>query len=172
MGCCSYLFLPYWRRVPHCSWQHQETINAAIIVDSITKEWLGVIGGFLAILGVIALPSPPKTQLSVLPVLILADFLKIDQKPMIKRLLISVPLFFGSFLLMQVDFSIILAIFCLDESNAGCFHIVGLNRLVGSSRKLYMITLLSTLFIDCCLHYLYLYRSWRFQTFSATLSQL
>ena len=30
--------------------------NAAVIVDAITKDWLGTIGGVLAILGVIAAP--------------------------------------------------------------------------------------------------------------------
>ena len=33
-----------------------EESNASIIVDSITKEWLGTIGGLLAVLGVIAAP--------------------------------------------------------------------------------------------------------------------
>ena len=31
-----------------------EENNAAVVVDSITKEWLGAVGGVLAILGVIA----------------------------------------------------------------------------------------------------------------------
>lgn len=30
--------------------------NASVIVDAITKEWLGAVGGVLAILGVIAAP--------------------------------------------------------------------------------------------------------------------
>ena len=30
--------------------------NASIIVDAITKDWLGAVGGVLAILGVIAAP--------------------------------------------------------------------------------------------------------------------
>ena len=33
-----------------------EENNAAVVVDSITKEWLGAVGGVLAILGVIAAP--------------------------------------------------------------------------------------------------------------------
>ena len=47
MGCRRHLFLPRER--------DGET-NASIIVDAITKDWLGAVGGVLAILGVIAAP--------------------------------------------------------------------------------------------------------------------
>ena len=33
-----------------------EETNAAVIVDAITKNWLGAVGGVLAVLGVIAAP--------------------------------------------------------------------------------------------------------------------
>ena len=41
--------------------------NAAVVVDSITKEWLGTVGGILAVLGVIAAPIPPVIRRSFGP---------------------------------------------------------------------------------------------------------
>ena len=37
--------------------------NAAVVVDAITKDWLGTVGGFLAILGVIAAPIRNGTKI-------------------------------------------------------------------------------------------------------------
>jgi carbon starvation protein CstA len=67
--------------------------NAGIIVDAITKEWLGMIGGVLAILGVIAAPITSGDTAFRSARLIVADFLHYDQKPIRKRLYIAIPLF-------------------------------------------------------------------------------
>jgi carbon starvation protein CstA len=68
-------------------------IKAAIVVDVITKEWLGVVGGILAILGVIAAPITSGDTAFRSARLIVADFLHFDQKPVRKRLYIAIPLF-------------------------------------------------------------------------------
>ena len=52
-----------------------EESNASVIVDSITKEWLGTIGGILAILGVIAAPITSGDTAFRSARLIVADFL-------------------------------------------------------------------------------------------------
>jgi carbon starvation protein CstA len=67
--------------------------NAGIIVDSITKEWLGTIGGILAVLGVIAAPITSGDTAFRSARLIVADFLHYDQKPIRKRLYVAIPLF-------------------------------------------------------------------------------
>lgn len=67
--------------------------NAAVIVDSITKNWLGAVGGVLAVLGVIAAPITSGDTAFRSARLIVADFLHMEQKSMTKRLMISVPLF-------------------------------------------------------------------------------
>ncbi|MCQ2113389.1 MAG: carbon starvation protein A [Bacteroidaceae bacterium] len=67
--------------------------NASIIVDAITREWLGPIGCVLAMLGVIAAPiSTGDTALRTAR-LIAADFLHVDQKSLVSRLTITVPIF-------------------------------------------------------------------------------
>lgn len=67
--------------------------KAGIIVDKISHGWLGVAGGFLAILGVIAAPITTGDTAFRSARLIIADFLKIEQKSIGKRLLVSVPMF-------------------------------------------------------------------------------
>ncbi|MCD8293024.1 MAG: carbon starvation protein A, partial [Prevotellaceae bacterium] len=54
--------------------------NASVIVDAITKEWLGPIGGVLAVLGVIAAPITSGDTAFRSGRLIVADFLKWNQK--------------------------------------------------------------------------------------------
>lgn len=83
LGCCRYLFF------------HQngmEESNASIIVDSITKEWLGTIGGLLAVLGVIAAPITSGDTALRSARLIVADFMHLEQKSIAKRLLICIPI--------------------------------------------------------------------------------
>ena len=67
--------------------------DAPAIVTSVAKGWLGVVGGILALLGVVAAPITSGDTAFRSARLIIADFLRFDQKPMRNRLLISVPLF-------------------------------------------------------------------------------
>jgi carbon starvation protein CstA len=67
--------------------------NASIIVDAITKDWLGAVGGVLAILGVIAAPITSGDTAFRSARLIVADFLGMEQKSMRSRLYICIPMF-------------------------------------------------------------------------------
>lgn len=78
-------------------WYYQENGteqgNASLIVDFITKTYLGQIGAVLALLGVVFAPITSGDTALRSCRLILADFIGIDQKSISKRLMISVPLF-------------------------------------------------------------------------------
>ncbi|MCM1030309.1 MAG: carbon starvation protein A [Oscillibacter sp.] len=67
--------------------------NAAVIVDSITRDWLGTVGGVLAILGVIAAPVTSGDTAFRSARLIVADFMKVGQKSVRLRLMICIPMF-------------------------------------------------------------------------------
>ena len=56
-------------------------------------SWLGVMGGVLALLGVVAAPITSGDTAFRSARLIIADFLKLDQKPIRNRILICIPLF-------------------------------------------------------------------------------
>lgn len=121
--------------------------NAAIVVDSITKEWLGTVGGLLAVLGVIAAPITSGDTAFRSARLIVADFLHMDQKPIKKRLLICVPLFVVGFLLLQVDFSVIWRYFAWCNQTLAVFTLWALTVYLAGERKPYIVTLLPALFM-------------------------
>ncbi|MBR5385475.1 MAG: carbon starvation protein A [Bacteroidales bacterium] len=73
---------------------------APSVVTKVSEAWLGVLGGVLAILGVVAAPITSGDTAFRSARLIIADFLHVSQKAVGKRLMIAVPLFAGSALLL------------------------------------------------------------------------
>jgi Carbon starvation protein, predicted membrane protein len=73
---------------------------APTVVTMVSKKWLGVLGGILAILGVVAAPITSGDTALRSARMIAADCLKIDQKPVRNRLLVSIPLFLMSGLML------------------------------------------------------------------------
>ncbi len=71
------------------------TLHAAApeVVVNVSKTWLGVLGGILAVLGVVAAPITSGDTAFRSARLIVADFLHLSQKPIRNRLSISIPLF-------------------------------------------------------------------------------
>ncbi|MCC8153057.1 MAG: carbon starvation protein A [Tannerellaceae bacterium] len=130
--------------------------NAAIIVDSITKEWLGTLGAFLAVLGVIAAPITSGDTAFRSARLIVSDFLKIDQKPIRKRLWISIPLFIVGFLILQMDFSVIWRYFAWLNQTLAVFTLWALTVWMAGTKRNYFITLLPALFMTAvCSTYIF-----------------
>ncbi|MFA6705260.1 MAG: carbon starvation CstA family protein, partial [Bacteroidales bacterium] len=81
--------------------------KAAIVVKAISDNWLGVFGGFVAMLGVVAAPLTSGDTALRSARLTIADFLKFDQKPIKNRLMISIPIFIATFILLQINFDIL-----------------------------------------------------------------
>ena len=70
-----------------------KAFSGAAVATRISKEWLGSLGGILAILGIVAAPITSGDTALRSARLIAADFLRIDQRPIGKRLLICIPIF-------------------------------------------------------------------------------
>ncbi len=81
--------------------------GAAGLVHSISIEWLGVAGGVLAMLGVVAAPITSGDTALRSARLIAADFMGFDQSKLWKRLGVSVPIFAVSFVIMMIDFNVL-----------------------------------------------------------------
>ncbi len=79
----------------------------ALVVNTISKELLGGIGAFLAVIGVVFLPISSGDTAFRSARLIIADFLHLSQKSNMKRLMIAVPLFAVGFIVSKTDFNII-----------------------------------------------------------------
>lgn len=80
-------------------------VTPAIAVDMICSSWLGKFGAVIAIIGVVVCPITSGDTAFRSMRLTVADFLKIDQKPIVKRLLISMPIFILAYVCCKVDFS-------------------------------------------------------------------
>lgn len=81
--------------------------GAAAVVNVISRDWLGMTGGILALVGVIACPITSGDTALRSARLIVADFLHLDQKAILKRLVIAVPMAAVVYLLTKVDFNVV-----------------------------------------------------------------
>ena len=139
-----------------------EENNAAVVVDSITKEWLGAVGGVLAILGVIAAPITSGDTAFRSARLIVADFLQMEQKTVVKRLMICIPMFIvaiGILLYSQKDkdgFDMIWRYFAWSNQTLAVFTLWALTVYLVQAKKLYVITLIPALFMTAvCSTYIF-----------------
>ncbi len=66
---------------------------APTVVTKVSQSWLGILGGILAVLGVVAAPITSGDTAFRSARLIIADFVKVDQKPVHNRLMVGIPLF-------------------------------------------------------------------------------
>ncbi len=81
--------------------------NPAIVVNSICQTWLGTVGAILAVLGVVAAPITSGDTAFRSARLIAADFMRYKQNKVYKRLILSVPIFIISGVLMFVKFDVL-----------------------------------------------------------------
>ncbi len=79
----------------------------AKVVHDVSTSLLGGLGGVLAVLGVVILPITSGDTAFRAARLIIAEFLKMPQKAVAKRLLISVPLFALGYFVSKSDFDLI-----------------------------------------------------------------
>ena len=125
------------------------------MVDAITKEWLGAIGGVLAILGVIAAPITSGDTAFRSARLIVADFLGMEQKSMRRRLYICIPMFvvaIGLLLYSLRDangFNMIWRYFAWANQTLAVFTLWAITVFLTVSKKPYIITLIPALFMTC-----------------------
>ena len=82
-----------------------QNAQAADIVDIICRSWLGKAGAVIAIIGVVVCPITSGDTAFRSLRLSLADLFKCDQKPIAKRLMVSLPIFVVAFFFCKVDFS-------------------------------------------------------------------
>ena len=130
-----------------------EENNASVIVDSITKGWLGAVGGVLAILGVIAAPITSGDTAFRSARLIVADFLGLEQKSMRRRLYICIPMFVAAIGLLLYSlsdangFNMIWRYFAWANQTLAVFTLWAITVYLVRSGKSYWITLIPALFM-------------------------
>jgi carbon starvation protein CstA len=121
--------------------------NAAFIVNEISNSLLGKFGGLLALLGVVAAPITSGDTAFRSARLIVADFLKFRQGPILNRLMISLPLFAIGFLLTRIDFSIIWRYFAWSNQTLAMIVLWAITVYLLKAGKFYWITLVPAVFM-------------------------
>ena len=121
--------------------------STAPLVNEISISWLGKFGGLLAILGVIAAPITSGDTALRTARLITADFLHFKQNTIIRRLIISVPIFLASYLIMQINFQVLWRYFGWCNQALSVFTLWAITVYLARKKKLYIITLIPALFM-------------------------
>lgn len=119
----------------------------SLLVDAVSKEWLGTFGGILALLGVIAAPITSGDTALRSARLIAVDFLHFDQKTILRRLAISLPIFLLAAGVMMIDFKILWRYFAWCNQTLAVFTLWALTVWLARERKCYWITLLPAIFM-------------------------
>lgn len=123
--------------------------SPAILVDDLSKSWLGTFGGVLAILGVIAAPITSGDTALRSARLIAADFMGIKQKALKKRLVVCVPIFVLCFVIMLIPYDALWRYFAWCNQVLSVFTLWAITVWLARNNKLYVITLLPALFMTC-----------------------
>lgn len=79
----------------------------AKVVHDVSTSLLGSLGGILAVLGVVVLPITSGDTAFRAARLIIAEFIKLPQRDIAKRLMIAVPLFVIGYFISRTDFDVI-----------------------------------------------------------------
>lgn len=81
--------------------------SPAVLVNAICSSWLGKVGAVLAVLGVVAAPITSGDTAFRSARLIAADFMHYKQNKIYKRVILSLPIFILSIVLMFINFDIL-----------------------------------------------------------------
>lgn len=121
--------------------------SPAVLVDNLSRSWLGTFGGILAILGVIAAPITSGDTALRSARLIAADFLHIKQKKIIKRLMVSLPIFALCFIVMLLPYDALWRYFAWCNQVLAVFTLWTATVWLADNKKNYYISLIPALFM-------------------------
>ncbi len=127
--------------------------KAPQVVKLVCSGWLGIVGGTLAVLGVVAAPITSGDTAFRSARLIIAESLHFEQKNMVRRLMISVPLFVASLLLLiwQMEnpdgFNVLWQYFGWSNQALSVFTLWMITVFLARNHKAYMITLIPAIFM-------------------------
>ena len=137
--------------------------SAPMVVTTVCQDWLGILGGVLAILGVVAAPITSGDTAFRSARLIVASALKLNQKPKMNRLYVCLPIFVVSIALLAWQssnpdgFNVIWQYFGWSNQPLSVFTLWAITVYLVRKNKPYVITLLPALFMTgVCSTYLFI----------------
>ena len=136
--------------------------SAPAVVNLVCNDWLGVAGAILAMLGVVAAPITSGDTALRSARLIIAEWLKLDQRPVPKRLMICIPLFACSIALLiwQIGnpdgFNTVWQYFGWSNQALSVFTLWTITVYLVRQKKAFWLTLIPALFMTTvCITYLF-----------------
>lgn len=130
-------------------------ITPAIAVDMICKSWLGKLGAVIAIIGVIVCPITSGDTAFRSLRLTVADLFKSDQKPIGRRLIVSLPIFALAFFCCKMDFSTIWKYVGIGNQLLATLVLwTGAAYLISKGKSHWMCSLPATFLTFVCVSYL------------------
>lgn len=131
--------------------------SAAWAVDTISNGMLGVVGGILALLGVVAAPITSGDTAFRSARLIIADMLHIEQRTIWKRFLICIPLFVVGYWITTVEFDIVWRYFAWTNQSLATIVLWTITLYLAQRKANYWIALLpSILMTYVCSSFLFI----------------
>lgn len=125
--------------------------SAPLVVKELCNGWLGIVGGILAVLGVVAAPITSGDTALRSCRLIVADALNISQRPISKRLLVCLPVFLVTIglLVWQLDnpdsFNVIWKYFGWANQTLAAMMLWTITIYLARKRSAYIIVLIPAL---------------------------
>ena len=152
-----------WAAAATCFFQENGTVNpdtskaytGAFVASTICNNWLGLVGGILAILGIAIAPITSGDTALRSGRLIIADFFKKEQKSMKSRLLIAIPMFIltTSVLVWSMNdakgFGILWRYFAWCNQALSVFTLWAITVYLLREKKPWIVTFLPSVFMTC-----------------------
>lgn len=129
------------------------SLQAPEVVTAVSQGWLGTFGGLLALLGVVAAPITSGDTALRSARLIIAEFIHLEQKSIMKRIWICIPLFGVTMLLLFYNienpdgFNVIWSWFGWANQTLAVFTLWAITAYLVREQKPYWVTLLPALFM-------------------------
>lgn len=137
------------------------TLQAPSVVTAVSSGWLGVFGGILALLGVVAAPITSGDTALRSARLIIAEALHIEQRTIRKRIYVCVPVFAVTLALLWYNiadsdgFNVIWSYFGWANQTLAVFSLWAVTVYLVRKKKLFVITLIPAMFMtSVCVSFL------------------
>ena len=133
----------------------EEGHTAGTLVHDVAFSWLGVAGGVLALLGVIAAPITTGDTALRSARLSMADMVGFSQKKLWRRLMVALPLFVVTAGIMMIDFNVLWRYFAWCNQTLAVFTLWAVTVYLARRTRLYVISLVPAVFMTVvCTSYL------------------
>lgn len=129
--------------------------NPAVVVKTVCSSWMGTVGAFLAVLGVVVAPVTSGDTAFRSARLIVADFMRMPQSTIVRRLMLCLPLFAVSAGLLFLDFDVLWRYFAWTNQTLACITLWSATVWLRNHHKSYWMALLPAIFMTCvCASYI------------------